>query len=73
MVDGDVLEKEYKERLEENIISYLADKLGCSLNDAMDIYYKGSLSDKINKGVYGIQYLDYKNLAEIFINTEVHT
>lgn len=71
MVDGDVLERAYQERLEENIIMDISDKLECSLDKAMDVYYSSRLSEKIHQGLYGIQYLDHKNLAEILINAEI--
>lgn len=70
MVDSEALEKIYKESLEEDIISYLSKVKEISLEEAMDKYYMSSLSEKINEGVYGIQYLDYKNLCEILISTE---
>ena len=37
---------------------------------AMDKYYSSNLSEKIHEGLYGIQYLDYRNLVEILIETE---
>ena len=59
-----------KESLEEDIVSYLAEIKGLSLEDAMDIYYRSELSKKIFEGRYGIQYLDYKNLVQILCETE---
>ena len=70
MVDGETLEKIYQENLEENLISYLAKIRNISLYDAMDIYYKSRLSDKISQGRYGIQYLDHKVLTQILLDTE---
>lgn len=70
MTDGLVLEKAYKEALEESIISCLAEKKDLSLEEAMDKYYNSRLSGKIHEGSYGIQYLDYRNLVEILIETE---
>ncbi len=70
MVDGDALEKVYQERLEERIIAYLAQQRNCSLEEAMDLYYCSSLADKINQGQDGIQYLDYKVLAQILMEKE---
>ena len=69
-MDGEVLEKVYQERLEERIIAYLAQVKNCSLEEAMDIYYHSRLADKIHQGTYGIQYLDYKVLAQILRETE---
>lgn len=69
-VDGEVLEKAYKERLEEKIISYLAESKNLDLPTAMDIYYQSKLADRIAAGEYGIQYLDYKVLAQILTERE---
>jgi hypothetical protein len=69
-VDGEVLEKAYKERLEEKIISYLAESKNLDLPTAMDIYYQSKLADRIAAGEYGIQYLDYKVLAQILTESE---
>ena len=37
---------------------------------SMDTYYKSELADKIHEGKYGVQYLDYKVLADILEQTE---
>lgn len=66
----EVLEKFYRERLEERIISEFAKEKNLSLEDAMDIYYSSSLAEKINDGKNGIQYLDYRVLAEM-LQTEL--
>ena len=70
MVDGDVLERVYQERLEERIIAHLAQVKNCSLEQAMDLYYNSELADKIHQGKDGIQYLDCKVLVQILIDTE---
>ncbi|MBP5576794.1 MAG: hypothetical protein J6X67_08555 [Treponema sp.] len=72
-MDGEVLEKAYKERLEEKIISYLAESENLDLPTAMDIYYNSKLADRIAAGEYGIQYLDYKVLVQILAETELKT
>ncbi|MBO6132314.1 MAG: hypothetical protein J6P28_10175 [Treponema sp.] len=72
-MDGEVLEKAYKERLEEKIISYLAESENLDLPTAMDIYYNSKLADRIAAGEYGIQYLDYKVLVQILVETELQT
>ena len=36
----------------------------------MDIYYSSNLAEMIHNGVEGIQYLDYKVLAQILQETE---
>jgi hypothetical protein len=66
----DVLEKVYQENLEERIISYLSEVKGISLERAMQLYYNSKLADKINRGEYGVQYLDYKVLVQILLETE---
>ena len=68
MVDEDVLEKVYQERLEERIIAHLAQVKNCSLEQAIDMYYNSELADKIHQGKDGIQYLDYKVLVQILVD-----
>lgn len=70
MVDGQVLENIYKESLEENLISCIAREQNISLEDALDLYYRSKLSDKIHNGEFGIQYLDYRYLYELLLRTE---
>lgn len=70
MTDGQVLENIYQESLEENIIQHLAKEENLSLEDAMDVYYRSRLSEKIHAGKYGVQYLDYRNLVRILIESE---
>ncbi|MBO7059924.1 MAG: hypothetical protein II892_02635 [Fibrobacter sp.] len=72
MVDEDVLEKVYQERLEERIIAHLAQVKNCSLEQAMDLYYRSKLADKVHQGKDGIQYLDYKVLVQILVDTEIN-
>ncbi|SFT35368.1 hypothetical protein SAMN02910301_0626 [Lachnospiraceae bacterium XBD2001] len=69
-MDDKVLEQVYQENLEERLISYISKENGISLEKAMEIYYGSKLSDKINQGKEGMQYLDYKVLAEILKETE---
>ena len=64
-MDEVVLERVYQENLEERIIERLAENKDISLEEAMDIYYKSSLSDMVHNGIEGIQYLDYKILARL--------
>lgn len=65
-----ILEQTYQEALEERLIACLAEQNALSLEKAMDIYYHSRLADKIHQGTYGIQYLDYKVLAQILRETE---
>lgn len=69
-MNEDVLERVYQESLEERIISYLAEAEKISLEEAMDIYYNSKIANRIHNGEYGIQYLDYKVLVQILIETE---
>lgn len=48
----------------------LAQQKNCSLEEAMDLYYHSEQADKINQGQEGIQYLDYKVLAQILMEME---
>ena len=70
MTDGNVLEKTYREALEESIVAHIAETKNLPLEKAMDIYYNSKLSEKINEGRNDIQYLDYRNLVRILLETE---
>lgn len=67
-MNDEALEKSYKERLEERLISYIAESKNVSLADAMDFYYKSPFADKIAQGLYGMQYLDYKALGQMILD-----
>ena len=69
-MDEEVLEKFYREGLEERLIAFLAKENGISLEKAMDIYYNSKLAGYIHDGLYGIQYLDYKVLARMLMESE---
>ncbi|MBP5157444.1 MAG: hypothetical protein ILP18_06205 [Treponema sp.] len=69
-MDDEILERTYKERLDERLIAYIAQSQNLNLSEAMDAYYSSRLADKIATGQYGIQYLDYKVLAQILMETE---
>lgn len=69
-MNGDVLERYYKEALEERIISHLAKVKNLTLEQAMDIYYCSHLAQKIHEGANDVQYLDYKVLVQILLDTE---
>ena len=64
-MNGDTLEKYYKEGLEERIIAHLAKVKNLTLEQAMDIYYSSQLAQKIHDGKDDVQYLDYKVLVQI--------
>lgn len=69
-MNGETLEKFYQESLDERLIRRIAEEKNISLEEAMDFYYQSRLADEIYDGKYGIQYLDYKVLAQILIDTE---
>ncbi|MBQ3477060.1 MAG: hypothetical protein IJH25_02670 [Clostridia bacterium] len=69
-MDDRILEQTYQENLEERLIAYMAVQHNYSLEKAMDIYYSSNLAEMIHNGVEGIQYLDYKVLAQILQETE---
>ena len=69
-MNEEILERVYQENLEERLIEHLAKTCGFSYEKAMDLYYTIKLSDKIYLGKDGIQYLDYKVLVQIFLETE---
>ena len=69
-MDDITMEQIYQESLEERLIAYLAKQNGISLEKAMSIYYQSRLADMIHQGTEGVQYLDYKVLADILRDTE---
>lgn len=69
-MNEEALENIYQENLAERIITYLAETCSISYEMAMDLYYNSKLSDKIYRGEEGIQYLDYKVLVQILLETE---
>ena len=64
------LTKFYRERLAENIINCIAEIKQISEREAMKIYYSSRLAKMIEIGKYGIDNLDYRNLAEDLIENE---
>ena len=60
----------YKERLEERIIAYLAEIGRITPDEAMDIYYRSRLSRQIDQGLFGIENMDYKYLANDLVENE---
>ena len=69
-MEGMILEKYYREALEERLIAFLAEMKGISLETAMRVYYSSRLAEKIHAGANGVQYLDEKVLAQILCETE---
>ncbi len=60
----------YKQNLETSIIEYLAERKHIELRQAMHIYYQSRLAEQIEQGMYGIENMDYKYLAEDLIENE---
>lgn len=60
----------YKERLEERIIAYLAEIRRITPDEALDIYYRSRLSRQIDQGLFGIENMDYKYLANDLVENE---
>jgi len=56
--------------LEEDIIKTIAEIRNIDNRIAMEIYYKSNLCKQINSGEYGIEYMDYKYLANDLIENE---
>ncbi len=72
MIDKNELTAFYRQELETSIIEYLAEKLKIDFREAMKVYYDSKLSKQIETGSYGIDNLDYKNLAEDLIENELN-
>ncbi len=70
MIEKDVLDKTYKELLEEKIINRLAEVKEMPIRQAMDSYYRSKLSQQINDGSYGIENMDYRYLVQDLIENE---
>ena len=60
----------YKERLEERLIAYLSEITDLPVEQAVDAYYRSRLAEQISRGLYGIENMDYKYLAEDLLANE---
>ena len=69
-MNEEILEEEYRERLDEHLIAYLAEVRHIPLEKAMDIYYHSRMAGMIGDGAYGIQYLDHKVLVQMMLDAE---
>ncbi len=69
-MDELALERLYRENLEERLIAGLAQAKGLPLERAMDVYYHSRMADMLEKGQYGIQYLDHKALLQMMLDGE---
>ncbi|MGN0164252.1 MAG: DUF3990 domain-containing protein [Candidatus Ornithomonoglobus sp.] len=56
-----------KERVLKELRYY---KTNIDLRTAMNIYYKSRLAEQIEKGIYGIENMDYKYLVQDLIENE---
>ena len=70
MIKQEALEQTYKQNLENSIITFLAELKNIELRDAMNIYYQSKLAKQIEQGIYGIDNMDYKYLAQDLIENE---
>ena len=60
----------YRQDLSVRVISELAKMKKLSMREATDVYYRSRLSGQIATGLYGIDNLDYKYLANDLIENE---
>ena len=70
MVNNTALDHIYKQNLENRIIVYLSEEKNIELRDAMNIYYQSRLAKQIEKGIYGIENMDYRYLVQDLIENE---
>lgn len=69
MENQEKLTKLYKQNLEENIVAYISEKQEITIEEAMDIFYTSELCHQITEGKFGIEYLDFKHLAnDLMVN-----
>ena len=69
-VDKKELRDVYISFLEEEIIKEIVKIKGIDNRTAMEVYYKSRLCQQISSGEYGIEYMDYKYLANDLIENE---
>jgi len=60
----------YRQDLSVGVIGEVARLKHIDIRTATDVYYRSRLSDQIAKGLYGIDNLDYKYLANDLIENE---
>ena len=70
MIAKSDLEHLLKEDQEQRIIARLSEITGLPLRDTMGLYYRSRLAKQLEAGEYGMQYLDYKYLAEDLLEHE---
>jgi len=69
-VDKMELRNIYITFLEEDIIKTLAEIKGIDNRVAMEKYYKSKLCQQIGSGDYGLEYMDFRYLANDLIENE---
>jgi len=69
-VDKVELRNIYITFLEEDIIKTLAEIKGIDNRVAMEKYYKSKLCQQIGSGDYGLEYMDFRYLANDLIENE---
>ena len=69
-VDKKELRQVYIAFLEEDIIKEVATTKGVDYRVAMERYYESDLCQQIGNGAHGIEYMDYKYLANDLIENE---
>ena len=57
----------YRELLEQDIVTELHRRLGCSYEKAIDLYYTSELANSIYYNKYNTPYLDYSLLVDELI------
>ena len=70
MTNQTALEHIYKQNLEDRIIAFLSKEKKIELREAMNIYYNSKLAKQIEKGLYGIENMDYRYLVQDLIENE---
>ncbi len=69
-MENQEIDRIYKQNLEQDIITYLAEVCSLDIREAFDIYYSSKLSELIEEGAYGIENLDYKYLVNDLLENE---
>ncbi|WP_278981944.1 MULTISPECIES: hypothetical protein [Adlercreutzia] len=69
-MNAEVLEEMLKRNQDTEIVTLLAERLNVGTEEALRIYYSSRLSEQINEGAYGIQYMDPAYLVEDLLENE---
>jgi len=60
----------YRQNLENDIICYLAEICGREIREMADVYFSSKLAVQVEQGIYGIDNMDYKYLANDLLENE---